>query len=223
MLPLLSLNTFTIQAIGYSLRSCLSNTMSPTWQFRFWLFYFSLFCRVSRTSFLHLPQNSLATSCTLFHCFLEYRPEVVKLPGAGITSLDFIVRRLMGLNGAKLVTSFITSVVSDLEFWQMPQLHQPEFAMILQSSHFHKSLVMNSGLIKHFLFVATKLLPYYLQVVDFFSTPCNHHHFLLRNLTNFLVIHFLKVTYRFYWCTRKICSIVRPDHPYYSSSLYETS
>ena len=40
---------------------------------------------------------------------------MVKLPGGGITTLDFIVRRLMGLNGVKLVASFITSVVSGFE------------------------------------------------------------------------------------------------------------
>ena len=40
---------------------------------------------------------------------------MVKLPGSGITILDFIVRRLTGLNGAKLVVSFITSVVNGLE------------------------------------------------------------------------------------------------------------
>ena len=40
---------------------------------------------------------------------------MVNLPDGGITTLDFIVRRLMGLNGAKLVASFITSVVSGLE------------------------------------------------------------------------------------------------------------
>ena len=63
-LPLLSLYTFTIQAIGHSLwsASCLSNTVSLTRQFRFWLFHFFLFWRVSRTSFLHLPQNPLDTS-----------------------------------------------------------------------------------------------------------------------------------------------------------------
>ena len=37
-----------------------------------------------------------------------------KLPGGGITTLDLIIRRLMGLNRATLVTSFITSVVSGL-------------------------------------------------------------------------------------------------------------
>ena len=116
-LPLLLLYAFAIWAIGHWFWSaaCLSNTMSPTWQFRFWLFHFSLFWRVNRTSFLHLSQNSLATCCTLLHCFLEYLSGMVKLPDGGITTLDFIVRRLMGLNGAKLVASFITSVVSGLE------------------------------------------------------------------------------------------------------------
>ena len=70
-LPLLSLYTFTIWAIDHWFQSasCLSNTMSPTWQFYFWLLHFSLFWRVTRTSFLHLSQNSLATCCTLLHCF----------------------------------------------------------------------------------------------------------------------------------------------------------
>ena len=60
--------------------------------------------------------------------------------------------------------------------------------MILQSSYFcefYESLVMNSGFNKH-LFVACILLPYYLHVVDFFSTPCNHHHFLLKKSPIFL-------------------------------------
>ena len=97
-LPLLSLYAFTIRAIGHRFQSasCLSNTMSPTWQFHFWLFHFFLFWIVSRTSFLHLSQNPLATCCTLLHCFLEYLSGVVKSPGGGITTLDFIVTRLIG-------------------------------------------------------------------------------------------------------------------------------
>ena len=72
-LPLLSLYAFTIWAIGqwFQSASCLSYTMSPTWQFCFWLLHFSLFWRVSRTFFLHLSQNLLGTCCTLLHCFLE--------------------------------------------------------------------------------------------------------------------------------------------------------
>ena len=86
----------------------------------------------------------------------------------------------MGLNEAKLVPSFITSAVSGLELIML-QLQQPEFAMILQSSYFHESLVINSRLNEHFLFVVPKLHPYYLHVVDFFSTPSNHHHLLLKS------------------------------------------
>ena len=73
-LPLLSLYTFAIWAIGHWLQSAssLSNAVSPTWQFHFWLFHFSLFWRFSRTYFLHLPQNLSATCCTLRHCCLEF-------------------------------------------------------------------------------------------------------------------------------------------------------
>ena len=57
-LPLQSLYTVTIRAIchWFWYASCLSNTMPSTWQFCFWLFHFSLFWRVSRTSFLHLSK-----------------------------------------------------------------------------------------------------------------------------------------------------------------------
>ena len=104
-------------AIGHWFRSasCLSNTISPNWQFRFWLFHFFLLWGFSRTSFLRLSQNPLATCCTLLNCFLEYLSGVVKLPGGGITTLDSNVRRLVEFNGAKLVASFIISVVSGLE------------------------------------------------------------------------------------------------------------
>ena len=116
-LPFLSLYTFTMWAIGHWFRSasCLSNTMSPNLRFRFLLFHLFLLWGFSRTSFLCLSQNSLATCCTLLNCFLEYLSGVVKLPGGGITNLDFNVRRLVGFNGAKLLASFITSVVCGLE------------------------------------------------------------------------------------------------------------
>ena len=194
-LPLLSLYTFTIRAIGhwFGSASCLSNTMSPTWQFRFWLFHISLFWRFSRTSFLHLSQNLLAICCTLLHCFFEYLSGAVKLPGSGITTLDFIVRRLMGLNEAKLVPSFITSAVSGLELIML-QLQQPEFAMILQSSYFHGSSAINSGLNKHFLFGTPKLLPYYLHVMDFAFAHHSITTIFFQKIGNFLVIHFLKGT-----------------------------
>ena len=90
--------------------------------------------------------------------------------------------------------------------WQLLKLQQPEFAMILQPSFFHGSLVVNSGLNEHLLFAASKLLPYYMHVVDFFP----HHPIttiFFYKITNFLVIHFLKGTYKFCWCINEICSI----------------
>ena len=90
--------------------------------------------------------------------------------------------------------------------WQLLKLQQPEFAMILQPSFFHGSLVVNSGLNEHLLFAASKLLPYYMHVMDFFP----HHPIttiFFCKITNFLVIHFLKGTYKFCWCINEICSI----------------
>ena len=37
-------------------------------------------------------------------------------------------------------------------------------------------------------------------------------------ITNLLLIHFLKGTYKFCWCINKTCSIAWPDYPYYSSN-----
>ena len=122
--------------------------------------------------------------------------------------------RLMELNWWHNSLPLLPLVLS----WQLLWLQQPKFVMILQSSYFHGSLVVNSGLIEHFLSVASKLLPYSLLVVDSFSTPSNHY-----KITDFLVIHFFKGTHKFWWCTNKIFSIVRPDHPYYSSSTTELS
>ena len=68
------------------------------------------------TSFFLVFQNSLDRCWTLLQCFLQYRSGKVRWPGCGITTFDFIIRRFTGLRGARLVTSFSTSVVNGLEF-----------------------------------------------------------------------------------------------------------
>ena len=68
------------------------------------------------TSFFLVFQNSLDRCWALLQCFLQYRSGKVRWPGCGITTFDFIIRRFTGLRGARLVTSFSTSVVSGLEF-----------------------------------------------------------------------------------------------------------
>ena len=135
--------------------------------------------RVVSTSFLHLLQNPLSTYWAFLYCFLKYLSRVVKLPGGGIPTLDFIVRTLMRINEATLATSFIISVVNGLEL--TIALTTTSRIFTHSSSYFHGSSVMNPGFITHFLFVAFKLLPCYFQVVDFFITPSNHHNFLLKS------------------------------------------
>ena len=52
---------------------------------------------------------------TPLQCFLQYIPADVKIRGGGITTLDLIVSRLIGLSGTRLVISLITSVVKEPE------------------------------------------------------------------------------------------------------------
>ena len=77
--------------------------------------HFCLFLSVNSTSFLHLFQNALDKCCTSLQCFLKYISAGIKTPDGGITTLDFIVSRLIGLSGTGLVTSLITSVVKGRE------------------------------------------------------------------------------------------------------------
>ena len=84
-------------------------------QIRILSFHFRLLWSVNSTSFLHLPQNSLDKCCTRLQCFLQHKSTDVKTPGGCITTLDFIVSRLIRLSDTKLVTSLITSVVSGRE------------------------------------------------------------------------------------------------------------
>ena len=72
-----------------------------------------LVCRLWRNSFLHLFQNYPAKCCTHCHLLFEYASGLLNLPGEGMTTLVFIVRRL--LDGISLFDSLMVSTVSGLK------------------------------------------------------------------------------------------------------------
>ena len=62
-----------------------------------------------------LLQNSPAICCTHCHLLFEYASGFLNSPGGGMTTLVFIVRRLLGESGILLFESLMVSTVSGLE------------------------------------------------------------------------------------------------------------
>ena len=89
--------------------------MSPTAKFQIVFFHICLTCRLWRNSFLHLLQNSTAICCTRCHLLFEYASGLLNSPGGGMTTLVFIVWRLLGESGILLFESLMVSTVSGLE------------------------------------------------------------------------------------------------------------
>ena len=62
---------FVIDQLSHSAAASLSRTISLTLQFLLMVFHFYRYWSVTRTSFLHLLQNSLEICCTLLQCLWQ--------------------------------------------------------------------------------------------------------------------------------------------------------
>ena len=160
-------------------------------QIRILSFHFRLLWSVNSTSFLHLPQNSLDKCCTRLQCFLQHISADVKTPGGCITTLDFIVSRLIRLSDTKLVTSLITSVVSGREL----TIASTSVNNVYKNSSVKLSPCVFNNELRIFwavlisrsqIFGAPKHLQYYLLVRGFASTKLVHHHFVAKTLQFFI-------------------------------------
>ena len=156
-------------------------------QIRILSFHFRLLWSVNSTSFLHLPQNSLDKCCTRLQCFLQHISADVKTPGGCITTLDFIVSRLIRLSDTKLVTSLITSVVSGREL----TIASTSVNNVCKDASVKLSPCLFNNELKIFwavlisrsqIFGAPKHLQYCLLVRGFASTKLVHHHCVAKTL-----------------------------------------
>ena len=102
-------------AIGHWLRlaSVFSRTISPFWKCLCFSFHLWRGWSDYRNSFRHLTQNSLAICCIRLSSFSS---AFTKWPGGGKTTLDFMVRMLLGRIGCLLCTSPYVSTAKGLEF-----------------------------------------------------------------------------------------------------------
>ena len=116
--PMSSVCTPITFEIGHSLRLAFvfNSTMSPSWKLLHLLFHFGQVWRLHRNSLHYLNQNSFAICWMCLHLLLLNLPAFTNWPGGGNTTLDFIVRILLGHNGCSLWTSPKVSTVSGLEF-----------------------------------------------------------------------------------------------------------
>ena len=89
--------------------------MAPTTKFQTPFFHICVTCSLWRNSFLHLLQNFPAICCTRCHLLFEYASGLLNSPGGGMTTLVFIVRRLLGESGISLFGSLMVSTVSGFE------------------------------------------------------------------------------------------------------------
>ena len=105
-------------AIGHWLRlaSVFTRTISPFWKFQCFSFHFGQGWSDHRISFHHQTQNSLAICCIRLHLFLNYSSAFTKWPGGGKTTLEFMVRMLLGHIGCSLYTSPNVSTIKGIEF-----------------------------------------------------------------------------------------------------------
>ena len=114
--PSVSVFMHTTFAIGHWLRlaSVFSRTISPFWKFLCFLFHLWRDWSDHRNSFCHLTQTLLAICCMHLHLFLLYSSDFTKWPGGGKTTLDFIMRMLLGHIGYLLCTSPNVSTIKGL-------------------------------------------------------------------------------------------------------------
>ena len=96
--------------------SVFSKTISPFWKFLCFSFHLWWGWSDHRNSFCHLTQNSLAICCICLYLFLLYSSSSTKWPGGGKTTLDFMVKMLLGHIGCLLCTSPNISTIKGLEF-----------------------------------------------------------------------------------------------------------
>ena len=98
------------------LASAFNSTMSPFWKFLHLLFHFGQVWRLYRNSLCHLTQNSFAMCWICLHLLLLNLSAFTNWPCGGNTTLDFIVRILLGYSGCSLWTSPKVSTVSSMEY-----------------------------------------------------------------------------------------------------------
>ena len=90
-------------------------TTSPFSKLRFLICHFVRCCNELRNSLRHRIQNSFVTCWILLHCRLQNMSARWKSPGGGRITLDFLVNKLTGAIGIKLLTSDKLSTVRGLE------------------------------------------------------------------------------------------------------------
>ena len=118
MKPKSSAFTLITFAIGHwlPLASVFSSTMSSFWKFLHLLFHFGRVWRLHKTASSHITQNSFAM-CWIHLCLLLLNSSAfTNWPGGDNTTLDFIVRILLGHSGCSLWTSPKMSTVSALDY-----------------------------------------------------------------------------------------------------------
>ena len=110
--------TSLIINIGHSFHSLshFKRTTPSTSKFFCLSFHFCLNWSWHKNSFFHLAQNSFAMCWTLLHLSLLKMSGLLKTPGGGKITFDFIVSMLAGTNGAGLFTALIVSTVNGCEF-----------------------------------------------------------------------------------------------------------
>ena len=118
-----------------ALSSCNTKIISPTLKFLFSLCHFLCDWSDWRYYFLQRDQNSLAMCWTWRHLFRQYNSGLLKSPGDGITTFDFIVSVFDQARGKSLVGSLIISTVNDREF-RIPSVSATSVSTDSSSSDF---------------------------------------------------------------------------------------
>ena len=100
----------------WTLSSCNTETISLTLNFLFPPCHSVCDWRDWRYSFLQRDQNSLAMCWTKCHLFQQYKSGLLKSPGCGTTTFNFIVSMFDGARCKTLVGSLMVSTVNGCEF-----------------------------------------------------------------------------------------------------------
>lgn len=86
----------------FGTRSSMISTRSTLTKFLLGRFHFTLCCRFCTDSFLHLDQKTFEKYWMPFHLLRRQTSVSWKLPGGGITTLDFRVSTWLGVSGSEL-------------------------------------------------------------------------------------------------------------------------
>ena len=114
--PILSLVTLAIGHWFWPTSFWHSSTTSSTKKFLFRLCHLLHVCRDWRNSFLQCDQNSFAICWIWCHLLWQYKSGLLKFPGGGIMTFNFMVNMFDGESKILLMGLLMASVVRGLEF-----------------------------------------------------------------------------------------------------------